>query len=241
MKTKKLCIVLLLCAAVALLLFMSAAVFVWLSSGLNEPCDPIPTDTSTSESIVTTEPVLFEDITVRQVFVGGRDATAAATDERFPELEFRFDHRTAKAVSKDGTETVLYSNMYIFDAYFCDLNGDGYPEICSNTTSGSGIVWDTVYICDLKNGYIYTRTSGAYLYDIQRYWIVNIDGKPYLAENNYDIDVEKSTPLTMAVLTDEAWLFEKIKLGEEPKVKISAGKFLPGFLICYQSSARSVS
>lgn len=34
----------------------------------------------------------------------------------------------------------LYTGMPIWNTYFCDLTGDGLPELCSTLSFGSGMI-----------------------------------------------------------------------------------------------------
>ena len=36
--------------------------------------------------------------------------------------------------------TSLYTGMPIWNVYFCDLTGDGLPELCSSISGGSGMI-----------------------------------------------------------------------------------------------------
>ena len=45
--------------------------------------------------------------------------------------------------------------MPIWNAYFCDLNGDGLPELCATLSMGSGIVDTRIAVCDYANGRTY--------------------------------------------------------------------------------------
>ncbi len=51
--------------------------------------------------------------------------------------------------------TPLYYGMPIWSTYFCDLTGDGIPELCSSCSFGSGIVDQRIIIYDYANGASY--------------------------------------------------------------------------------------
>ena len=42
-----------------------------------------------------------------------------------------------------------------YNAYFADLNADGYPELCISVNTGSGVSMDMVYVYDIRNDHIY--------------------------------------------------------------------------------------
>lgn len=52
--------------------------------------------------------------------------------------------------------TILVSGMPIWNAFFTDLTGDGYPELCATVSFGSGIVDTHVVVVDCRNGQEYT-------------------------------------------------------------------------------------
>ena len=52
-----------------------------------------------------------------------------------------------------GSEIIpLYNGMPIWSVYFCDLTGDGKPELCSTLSIGSGIVNDQIRVYDYADG-----------------------------------------------------------------------------------------
>ena len=54
---------------------------------------------------------------------------------------------------KDGKEEMLFSWFgAIENAYFCDINGDGSPELCTTRYVGSGIVDSRVNVLDFADG-----------------------------------------------------------------------------------------
>jgi hypothetical protein len=77
--------------------------------------------------------------------------------------------------------------MPIWNAYFCDLTGDGLPEICSQVSFGSGICDMHVVIYDYANGiryalwdrghydyYLRMNDTDGYLYVDKRYYSSNM-------------------------------------------------------------------
>ena len=45
--------------------------------------------------------------------------------------------------------------MPIWNAYFCDLNGDGLPELCATLSMGSGVIDTRIMVYDYANGRTY--------------------------------------------------------------------------------------
>ena len=96
----------------------------------------------------------------------------------FPGIIFKYTPYGIVAATEDDTtadETMLISGLPVWSAYFCDLTGDGYPEICSQVSYGSGMIDSRVIIFDYANGIsykledrgnydYYLRMNGAYLY-----------------------------------------------------------------------------
>jgi len=73
----------------------------------------------------------------------------------FPDSTFRWSYGEIVAV-KAGEATPLYTGMPIWNTYFCDLTGDGLPELCSTISWGSGMIDHRVIIYDYANGISYS-------------------------------------------------------------------------------------
>jgi len=73
----------------------------------------------------------------------------------FPDVTFRWYPEKMEAVSENGI-TPLYTGMPIWNTYFCDLSGDGLPELCSTLSWGSGMIDNRVMIYDYANGVNYS-------------------------------------------------------------------------------------
>ena len=71
--------------------------------------------------------------------------------EEFPGITFRWTSEQLDAV-KGSETTPLYNGMPIWSVYFCDLTGDGKPELCSTLSMGSGIVNDQILVYDYADG-----------------------------------------------------------------------------------------
>ena len=73
----------------------------------------------------------------------------------FPDVIFRWSYGEIAAVKGNET-TSLYTGMPIWNTYFCDLSGDGLPELCSTISWGSGMIDNRVIIYDYANGVSYS-------------------------------------------------------------------------------------
>lgn len=85
----------------------------------------------------------------------------------YPGVTFRWYPEKMEAVTENEI-TPLYTGMPIWNTYFCDLTGDGLPELCSTITSGSGIIDSRVIVYDYANGASYTlEDRGKYDYSLR--------------------------------------------------------------------------
>ncbi len=69
----------------------------------------------------------------------------------YPGTVFRCDGLNLWA-EKAGEEIPLYSGMPIWSVYFCDLNGDGRRELCSQVSWGSGMIDEHIEAYDYAAG-----------------------------------------------------------------------------------------
>lgn len=100
----------------------------------------------------------------------------------FPNVTFRWYPEKIEAVT--GDEIVpLYSGMPIWSTYFCDLTGDGLPELCSSLSFGSGMVDDRIIIFDYANGVSYSMDDRmTYDYTLR---LNGSDGQLYVDMRSY--------------------------------------------------------
>ena len=85
----------------------------------------------------------------------------------YPGVTFRWYPEKMEAVTENEI-TPLYTGMPIWNTYFCDLTGDGLPELCSTITFGSGIIDSRIIVCDYANGESYTlEDRGKYDYSLR--------------------------------------------------------------------------
>ena len=78
----------------------------------------------------------------------------------YPDVTFSYNQTQIIAskpfdTSELTSQTILIAGMPIWNAYFTDLTGDGFPEICATYTWGSGIIDSRIVVCDYVNGASY--------------------------------------------------------------------------------------
>ena len=103
----------------------------------------------------------------------------------FPDVTFRWTSGEMLAV-KGSKSTSLYTGMPIWNAYFCDLTGDGLPELCSTISWGSGMIDNRVTIYDYANGASYELSDRGYFDFTLRFH--EADGYLYVDKKKYNTD-----------------------------------------------------
>lgn len=103
----------------------------------------------------------------------------------FPDVTFRWTYGEMLAV-KGSKSTSLYTGMPIWNAYFCDLTGDGLPELCSTISWGSGMIDNRVTIYDYANGASYELSDRGYFDFTLRQ--DHQDGRLYVDKTKYHTD-----------------------------------------------------
>ena len=107
--------------------------------------NPIPAATATKWFDYTTAPSEMD-----------WDGELTITHTAFPDVTFRYTPEEITAQQKrEETPVQLISGMPIWNAYFCDLNGDGLPELCATLSMGSGVIDTRIMVCDYANGRTY--------------------------------------------------------------------------------------
>lgn len=97
--------------------------------------------------------------------------------DAFPDTTFRYTPYGITVGEMD-----LISGMPVWSAYFCDLTGDGKPEICAEASWGSGIIDNRVIIFDYANGARYTLADrGNFDYHLR----LENDGLLYVDKREY--------------------------------------------------------
>ena len=103
----------------------------------------------------------------------------------FPDVTFRWTYGEMLAV-KGSKSTSLYTGMPIWNAYFCDLTGDGLPELCSSISWGSGMIDNRVIIYDYANGVSYELYDrGCFDFTLRFH---EADGYLYVDKKKYNTD-----------------------------------------------------
>ena len=83
------------------------------------------------------------------------DGELAITHTAFPDVTFRYTPTKITAQRHGETPVTLMTGMPIWSAYFCDLNGDGLPELCTTRSMGSGAIDTRIMVCDYVSGRTY--------------------------------------------------------------------------------------
>lgn len=104
-----------------------------------------------------------------------------------------FSHNQAQIIASkpfDTSEltdhTILITGMPIWNAYFADLTGDDYPEICATYTFGSGIIDSRIIIYDYAKGSSYELSDRGYFDFTLR--LNEADGYLYVDKTKYNTD-----------------------------------------------------
>ena len=99
--------------------------------------------------------------------ITNRDGRLEIDLPEYPGVTFRCSPEKMEAVTENEI-TPLYTGMPIWNTYFCDLTGDGLPDLCSTVTFGSGIIDSRIIVCDYANGESYTlEDRGKYDYSLR--------------------------------------------------------------------------
>ena len=103
----------------------------------------------------------------------------------YPDVTFRWYPEKMDAVT--GNEvTQLYTGMPIWNTYFCDLTGDGLPDLCSTLSFGSGIIDSRIIVYDFANGASYMlEDRGKYDYSLR---LNETDGCLWVVKKAYNRD-----------------------------------------------------
>ena len=96
--------------------------------------------------------------------------------DAFPDVTFRWHAEKLEAVT-DKETVPLYTGMPIWNVYFCDLTGDGKPELCSTISIGSGIIDNRIIVYDYAGGVCY-ELSDRMNYD----YVLNMKNGKLIAE-----------------------------------------------------------
>ena len=109
----------------------------------------------------------------------------------YPDVTFSYNQAqiiTSKNfdTSELTDHTILITGMPIWNAYFTDLTGDDYPEICATYTFGSGIIDSRIIIYDYAKGASYELSDRGYFDFNLRF--NEADGYLYVDKTKYNTD-----------------------------------------------------
>ena len=109
----------------------------------------------------------------------------------YPDVTFTYNQAQIIASKPFDTSeltdhTILITGMPIWNAYFADLTGDDYPEICATYTFGSGIIDSRIIIYDYAKGSSYELSDRGYFDFTLR--LNEADGYLYVDKTKYNTD-----------------------------------------------------
>ena len=109
----------------------------------------------------------------------------------YPDVTFSYNQAQIIASKPFDTSeltdhTILITGMPIWNAYFADLTGDDYPEICATYTFGSGIIDSRIIIYDYAKGSSYELSDRGYFDFNLRF--NEADGYLYVDKTKYNTD-----------------------------------------------------
>ena len=109
----------------------------------------------------------------------------------YPDVTFSYNQAQIIASKPFDTSeltdhTILITGMPIWNAYFADLTGDDYPEICATYTFGSGIIDSRIIIYDYAKGSSYELSDRGYFDFTLR--LNEADGYLYVDKKKYTTD-----------------------------------------------------
>ena len=109
----------------------------------------------------------------------------------YPDVTFSYNQAQIIASKPFDTSeltdhTILITGMPIWNAYFADLTGDDYPEICATYTFGSGIIDSRIIIYDYAKGSSYELSDRGYFDFALR--LNEADGYLYVDKTKYNTD-----------------------------------------------------
>ena len=109
----------------------------------------------------------------------------------YPDVTFSYNQAQIIASKNFDTSeltdhTILITGMPIWNAYFTDLTGDDYPEICATYTFGFGIIDSRIIIYDYAKGSSYELSDRGYFDFTLR--LNEADGYLYVDKTKYNTD-----------------------------------------------------
>ena len=109
----------------------------------------------------------------------------------YPDVTFSYNQTQIIASKPFDTseltgQTILIDGMPIWNAYFTDLTGDDFPEICATYSFGSGMIDNRITIYDYANGVSYELSDRGYFDFTLRQ--DHQDGRLYVDKTKYHTD-----------------------------------------------------
>ncbi len=93
-----------------------------------------------------------------------RDEVYKRSIDGFPDSTFVCTKEELQRIEPDGSTKTLYRGERIENAYFIDVTGDAYPELCSLVYGWDGKQGQSLVVYDCKNDRIYAEQPEDYAY-----------------------------------------------------------------------------
>ncbi len=160
---------------------VALAVVACVIVGLCFLTDPIQVDGAGDDALPNESIQWFDYLTDTGDMYEGLTTTLPA----FPGVTFLYtgDQIIAtKDLADTKGHTILVSGTPIWNAYFCDLTGDGLPELCVTANFGFGMIDSRITICDYANGASYTLADrGKFDYALR----MDTENQLYVDQSDY--------------------------------------------------------
>lgn len=109
---------------------------------------------------------------------------------KYPDVTFSYNQTQISASKPFGTSEsdpiTLISGMQIRNAYFTDLTGDGYPEVCASYSFGFGMIDNRIIIYDYVNAVSQELSDRGYFdFTLRK---DSQDGLLYVDKSKYNSD-----------------------------------------------------
>ena len=128
-----------------------------VSEATDDPTDPTQPIEEPIKNQIVTEWFSFDE--TEMALAHGIEDTVF---DALPDVTFRADSYAISAIEGDR-KTILIQGMPIWNAYWCDLTGDGFPELCATASFGSGMIDTHVVVFDYMEGKEYTLWDRGYM------------------------------------------------------------------------------
>lgn len=115
----------------------------------------------------------------------------------FPDYVFRLKNGELQIV-KNGEESVIIGGWTVMveNGFITDINGDGYPEICSTYSFGSGMFYMSVEVYDVHNNESYKLSAPLWTEDGTKTLLYNLyekDDKLYIGQIDGGFGISSAT------------------------------------------------